>query len=147
MECEYSNIRIFVDILTKIIDSNCAFRYGRITVSTLETKLAGSEKDVTRFTKALERSDKYIKELESELKSYRDGKGGTVNDRAGKPLGIRGDKYLPNGDLVLKYQPLILKCCLLLIIEKGLTILEGSYFQRIRGCPSLIQVRVLSTII
>ena len=68
----------------------------------METKLAGSEKDVTRLTKALERSDKYIEELEAELKSYRDGKGGTVNDRAGKPVGSRGDKYLPNGDLVLR---------------------------------------------
>ena len=57
---------------------------------------------MTRLTKALERSDKYIEELEGELKSYREGKGGTVSDRGGKSIGSRGDKNLPNGELVLK---------------------------------------------
>ena len=50
----------------------------------------------------MERSDKYIEDLESELKSYREGKGGTLNDRGGKSGSSRGDRYLPNGDLVLR---------------------------------------------
>ncbi|XP_060586364.1 uncharacterized protein LOC132742089 isoform X2 [Ruditapes philippinarum] len=67
-------------------------RYGRITVSTLETNLASAEKDVTRLTKALERSDKYIEELESELDDYR-GKSGSSR------RSDRDDKPLTNGDL------------------------------------------------
>ncbi|WAQ99681.1 OBI1-like protein [Mya arenaria] len=75
-------------------------RYGRITVSTLESKLASAEKDVTRLTKALERSDKYIEELEAELEGYRGGKPGaskrhnSATDRDDK------DKYLTNGDVL-----------------------------------------------
>lgn len=67
------------------------FRYGRITVSTLESKLASAEKDVTRLTKALERSDKYIEELESELDEYRGKPGATRKNR--------DDKLLTNGDI------------------------------------------------
>ncbi|KAL4230309.1 hypothetical protein ACF0H5_010692 [Mactra antiquata] len=68
-------------------------RYGRITVSTLESKLASAEKDVTRLTKALERSDKYIEELESELEEYR-GK----QPSSKRPSSGLDDKYLVNGD-------------------------------------------------
>ena len=72
-------------------------RYGRITVSTLESKLASCEKDVSRLTKALERSDKYIEELESELQTYRDG-GNTVSEKGGKHAASKGDRYVSNGD-------------------------------------------------
>lgn len=68
------------------------FRYGRITVSTLETKLASAEKDVTRLTKALERSDKYIEELETELDGFRGKPGSARRDR--------GENQLTNGDIL-----------------------------------------------
>ncbi|XP_053400293.1 ORC ubiquitin ligase 1-like isoform X2 [Mercenaria mercenaria] len=71
-------------------------RYGRITVSTLETKLASAEKDVTRLTKALERSDKYIEELEAELDDYR-GKSGS--SKRPSSASDRDDKHLTNGDI------------------------------------------------
>lgn len=72
------------------------FRYGRITVSTLESKLASAEKDVTRLTKALERSDKYIEELETELDDYR-GKSGSSKRQSS--ASDRDDKHLTNGDI------------------------------------------------
>ena len=87
---------MYVEVLLTQAIFSCEFiscyihRYGRITVSTLETKLASAEKDVTRLTKALERSDKYIEELETELEGYRGKTGTTRRDR---------DTYLSNGDL------------------------------------------------
>ena len=48
----------------------------------------------------MERSDKYIEELESELKTYRDSKTGS--DKGGKQVYSRGEKYLPNGDHVTR---------------------------------------------
>ena len=74
------------------------FRYGRITVSTLESKLASAEKDVTRLTKALERSDKYIEELESELDGYRGGKTGDARRQKSAAEKDERERYLHNGD-------------------------------------------------
>ncbi|KAL5011443.1 hypothetical protein ScPMuIL_009994 [Solemya velum] len=45
-------------------------RYGRTTVATLETKIQNYEKEVSRLNKALEKSDTYIEDLESQLKKY-----------------------------------------------------------------------------
>ncbi|KAK6172987.1 hypothetical protein SNE40_016530 [Patella caerulea] len=45
-------------------------RYGRYTVATLESKAEAYEKEIKQLNKALERSDKYIEDLEKELESY-----------------------------------------------------------------------------
>lgn len=46
-------------------------RFGRCTVATLESKVESHEKEVAQLNKALERSDKYIEELEGELELYK----------------------------------------------------------------------------
>lgn len=52
----------------------CFFRYGRYTVSTLETKIKTYEKEVTQLNKALEKSDRYIEDLQAEVDAARKGK-------------------------------------------------------------------------
>ncbi|KAL3881042.1 hypothetical protein ACJMK2_033242 [Sinanodonta woodiana] len=46
-------------------------RFGRYTVSTMESKIQSYEKEVKQLNKALERSDKYIEEMEKELKDIK----------------------------------------------------------------------------
>ncbi|XP_060084286.1 serine-rich adhesin for platelets-like [Ylistrum balloti] len=46
-------------------------RYGRYTVSTLEAKIQSYEKEVGQLNKALEKSDKYIEEMQTELGELR----------------------------------------------------------------------------
>ncbi|KAK3611409.1 hypothetical protein CHS0354_034856 [Potamilus streckersoni] len=46
-------------------------RFGRYTVSTMESKIQSYEKEVKQLNKALERSDKYIEEMEKELKELK----------------------------------------------------------------------------
>ncbi|XP_067663297.1 ORC ubiquitin ligase 1-like [Haliotis asinina] len=46
-------------------------RYGRYTVATLEAKVESYEKEVRQLNKALERSDRYVEDLESELKKLK----------------------------------------------------------------------------
>ncbi|XP_071127035.1 uncharacterized protein LOC143042569 isoform X1 [Mytilus galloprovincialis] len=53
------------------MSSRSPHRYGRTTVSTLETKVQSLEKDNGRLNKALEKSDKYIEELQKDADNYR----------------------------------------------------------------------------
>ncbi|XP_071088027.1 uncharacterized protein [Haliotis cracherodii] len=53
-------------------------RYGRYTVATLEAKLESYEKEIRQLNKALERSDRYVEDLESELNKLK----GTIPGKA-----------------------------------------------------------------
>ncbi|XP_078600820.1 uncharacterized protein LOC144875916 [Branchiostoma floridae x Branchiostoma japonicum] len=46
-------------------------KYGRFTVATLEAKVAQFEKENAQLQRALERSDKYTEELETQLENYK----------------------------------------------------------------------------
>ncbi|ESO99960.1 hypothetical protein LOTGIDRAFT_158127 [Lottia gigantea] len=52
------------------IVSRSPHRYGRFTVATLESKVEGYEKEIKQLNKALERSDKYIEDLQKQLELY-----------------------------------------------------------------------------
>ena len=62
-------------------------------MQTLESKLASAEKDVTRLTKALERSDKYIEDLEKK----RDESTGSAGLKASSS---KGSSYAMNSDIL-----------------------------------------------
>ena len=47
------------------------YRYGRLTVATLENKVESYEKEIKQLERALERSDAYVEEMDEELKDYR----------------------------------------------------------------------------
>ncbi|XP_072572188.1 ORC ubiquitin ligase 1-like isoform X1 [Paramormyrops kingsleyae] len=49
------------------VDSRSPQKFGRYTVAALEAKISQYERDVDHLRKALERSDKYIEELESRV--------------------------------------------------------------------------------
>uniref|UniRef100_A0A673GZS5 RING-type domain-containing protein n=1 Tax=Sinocyclocheilus rhinocerous TaxID=307959 RepID=A0A673GZS5_9TELE len=53
------------------VDSRSPQKFGRYTVAALEAKIHQYERDVAQLKRALERSDKYIKELEAQ--NQRDG--------------------------------------------------------------------------
>ncbi|TRY98314.1 hypothetical protein DNTS_027903 [Danionella cerebrum] len=52
--------------LEKLRETNKTLRFGRYTVAALEAKIHQYERDVCQLKKALERSDKYIEELEAQ---------------------------------------------------------------------------------
>ncbi|XP_034779432.2 ORC ubiquitin ligase 1-like [Acipenser ruthenus] len=59
------------------VDSRSPQKFGRCTVAALEAEIDQYERDVSHLRKALERSDKYIEELEAQTSSVRretDGK-------------------------------------------------------------------------
>ncbi|KAK7097189.1 uncharacterized protein [Littorina saxatilis] len=55
--------------LREEVSSRSPVKYGRITVTTLESQLEEQRKEVQRLTSALERSDSYIEELEQKLQN------------------------------------------------------------------------------
>ncbi|XP_066521282.1 ORC ubiquitin ligase 1 isoform X2 [Hoplias malabaricus] len=56
------------------VESRSPQKYGRYTVAALEAKILQNEREVAQLKKALERSDKYIEELEAQAStSQRDG--------------------------------------------------------------------------
>lgn len=52
-------------------------RFGRFTVAALQSKVEQSEREMNRLKKALERSDKYIEEMECQLLQLKNGGEGT----------------------------------------------------------------------
>ncbi|XP_069129850.1 ORC ubiquitin ligase 1-like isoform X2 [Argopecten irradians] len=68
-------------------------RYGRYTVSTLEAKIQSYEKEVGQLNKALEKSDKYIEEMQSELTDLRT-KEKTKSDPS-QPVRSSYTRFLP----------------------------------------------------
>ncbi|NXM78927.1 RN219 protein, partial [Serilophus lunatus] len=69
------------------VDSRSPQKFGRFTVAALQSKMEQSDREVNRLKKALERSDKYIEEMESQLLQLKNaGKGSqtvsTVSERA-----------------------------------------------------------------
>lgn len=52
-------------------------KFGRFTMAALQAKIDQSEREMSRLNKALERSDKYIEELESQILQLK----GTVKDK------------------------------------------------------------------
>ncbi|KAM9021599.1 ORC ubiquitin ligase 1 isoform 1-T1 [Ara ararauna] len=49
------------------VDNRSPQKYGRFTVAALQSKIEQSEREMNRLKKALERSDKYIEEIECQL--------------------------------------------------------------------------------
>ncbi|XP_041358513.1 ORC ubiquitin ligase 1-like isoform X2 [Gigantopelta aegis] len=62
------------------LSSRSPHKYGRITVATLESQVEKYEKEIQLLQKALERSDKYIAELEN-MKSVRGDGGNSVTSK------------------------------------------------------------------
>ncbi|NWI94048.1 RN219 protein, partial [Pitta sordida] len=58
------------------VDSRSPQKFGRFTVAALQSKVEQSEREMNRLKKALERSDKYIEEMECQLTQLKNaGKG------------------------------------------------------------------------
>ncbi|XP_027530405.1 RING finger protein 219 isoform X2 [Neopelma chrysocephalum] len=69
------------------VDSRSPQKFGRFTVAALQSKVEQSEREMNRLKKALERSDKYIEEMECQLLQLKNaGKGSqtvsAVSERA-----------------------------------------------------------------
>lgn len=52
------------------VDSRSPQKFGRFTVAALEAKISKCDREMTQLKKALERSDKYIEELELQVSKY-----------------------------------------------------------------------------
>lgn len=104
----------------KVNDPSILCRFGRFTVAALQSKVEQYERETNRLKKALERSDKYIEELESQITQLKnstdekeamnsicqralstDGKGskGTEEDMASKNQGDGARKQLGSSTL------------------------------------------------
>ncbi|KAK3556821.1 hypothetical protein QTP70_021750 [Hemibagrus guttatus] len=73
------------------VESRSPQKFGRYTVAALEAKISQYEREMTQLKKALERSDAYIEELESQLSKLQSGSPSqstsseqTVNCRSSK---------------------------------------------------------------
>ncbi|NXX76936.1 RN219 protein, partial [Urocolius indicus] len=69
------------------VDSRSPQKFGRFTVAALQSKVEQSEREMNRLKKALERSDKYIEEMECQLLQLKKIGGGAqaasaVSERA-----------------------------------------------------------------
>ncbi|XP_074902092.1 ORC ubiquitin ligase 1 [Buteo buteo] len=69
------------------VDSRSPQKFGRFTVAALQSKVEQSEREMNRLKKALERSDKYIEEMECQLLQLKNAGEGTqtvsaVSERA-----------------------------------------------------------------
>ncbi|KFU94067.1 RING finger protein 219, partial [Chaetura pelagica] len=59
------------------VDSRSPQKFGRFTVAALQSKVEQSEREMNRLKKALERSDKYIEEMECQLLQLKNASEGT----------------------------------------------------------------------
>ncbi|XP_025976666.1 ORC ubiquitin ligase 1 [Dromaius novaehollandiae] len=59
------------------VDSRSPQKFGRFTVAALQSKVEQSEREMNRLKKALERSDKYIEEMECQLLQLKSAGEGT----------------------------------------------------------------------
>ncbi|NWV01473.1 RN219 protein, partial [Upupa epops] len=59
------------------VDSRSPQKFGRFTVAALQSKVEQSEREMNRLKKALERSDKYIEEIECQLLQLKNAGKGT----------------------------------------------------------------------
>ncbi|XP_051464361.1 ORC ubiquitin ligase 1 [Apus apus] len=59
------------------VDSRSPQKFGRFTVAALQSKVEQSEREMNRLKKALERSDKYIEEMECQLLQLKNAGEGT----------------------------------------------------------------------
>ncbi|XP_039912836.1 ORC ubiquitin ligase 1 [Hirundo rustica] len=75
------------------VDSRSPQKFGRFTVAALHSKVEQSEREMNRLKKALERSDKYIEEIESQLLQLKKaGKGSqTVSAVSERVLSTDGE--------------------------------------------------------
>ncbi|KAL7890534.1 hypothetical protein AOLI_G00000100 [Acnodon oligacanthus] len=65
------------------VESRSPQKFGRYTVAALEAKILQQEREMTQLKKALERSDKYIEELEAQVsKSRREGANTTEDSQS-----------------------------------------------------------------
>ncbi|XP_050804349.1 ORC ubiquitin ligase 1 [Gopherus flavomarginatus] len=61
------------------VDSRSPQKFGRFTAAALQSKVEQCEREMNRLKKALERSDKYIEELEGQLTQLKGSSGETQN--------------------------------------------------------------------
>ncbi|XP_075774953.1 ORC ubiquitin ligase 1 isoform X1 [Pelodiscus sinensis] len=61
------------------VDSRSPQKFGRFTVAALQSKVEQCERETNRLKKALERSDKYIEELECQITQMKGSSGETQN--------------------------------------------------------------------
>ncbi|TFK14412.1 integrator complex subunit 4 [Platysternon megacephalum] len=61
------------------VDSRSPQKFGRFTAAALQSKVEQCERETNRLKKALERSDKYIEELEGQLTQLKGSSGETQN--------------------------------------------------------------------
>ncbi|XP_032654264.1 ORC ubiquitin ligase 1 [Chelonoidis abingdonii] len=61
------------------VDSRSPQKFGRFTAAALQSKVEQCEREMNRLKKALERSDKYIEELEGQLMQLKGSSGETQN--------------------------------------------------------------------
>ncbi|XP_015707081.1 ORC ubiquitin ligase 1 [Coturnix japonica] len=59
------------------VDSRSPQKFGRFTIAALQSKVEQSEREMNRLKKALERSDKYIEEMECQLLQLKSAGEGT----------------------------------------------------------------------
>ncbi|NWZ66918.1 RN219 protein, partial [Acrocephalus arundinaceus] len=88
------------------VDSRSPQKFGRFTVAALHSKVEQSEREMNRLKKALERSDKYIEEIESQLLQLKKaGKGTqTVSAVSERMLSTDGEGGDSSEDTCLKTQ-------------------------------------------
>ncbi|KAK7480783.1 hypothetical protein BaRGS_00027949, partial [Batillaria attramentaria] len=81
------NNRLKDENLKEEISHRSPHRYGRLTVATLESQLETQSKEVHRLTKALERSDQYIEDLQHRLQDLGRNPGmQTIHHEKSAPL-------------------------------------------------------------
>ncbi|XP_072539064.1 ORC ubiquitin ligase 1 [Salminus brasiliensis] len=72
------------------VESRSPQKFGRYTVAALEAKIVQHEREMTQLKKALERSDKYIEELEAQVSKSK-GKGGETTEDSHSKGSVSGE--------------------------------------------------------
>ncbi|NXN24978.1 RN219 protein, partial [Nycticryphes semicollaris] len=81
------------------VDSRSPQKFGRFTVAALQSKVEQSEREMNRLKKALERSDKYIEEMECQLLQLKNAGEGTQTESAASERALSIDaKGAENGE-------------------------------------------------
>uniref|UniRef100_A0ACB8FKP3 Uncharacterized protein n=1 Tax=Sphaerodactylus townsendi TaxID=933632 RepID=A0ACB8FKP3_9SAUR len=88
------------------VGSRSPQKFGRFTVAALQSKLDQCERETNRLKKALERSDKYIEELESQVlpqkREYEPMKEETSESDVAVPMEEKQSGTMPNENVLLK---------------------------------------------
>ena len=72
--CQFPNPssqQVLQSVIADLVKILFCFRYGRLTVATLESRLEAAQREIEQLKRAMELSDSYIASLEKDLKMYR----------------------------------------------------------------------------